>query len=235
MHYRILLLAIVSLALIGCNESLPVAPEAELNPGPVLAAKPDCNVDPSHPSCSDTGDGGTFVPVTFPATLDGGGANGMIDPGGQTLKVGNTSKIIGGFNPSYVVQMNFGDSFAAGVAACVADSRGGFSPAEQEALLGLLTDGALERYTIVNIARKGLGSENRDHKIEATWGDGLAVNLRQSPHVEKVVEGSGDSGTYRFTGGTLEIRDFTLSGRNFHALDCPNLDAVDVAFDFTSP
>jgi hypothetical protein len=236
-HPEKTVLLALTVILASCTSTDPTQPAAD----GIAAAfgKRDCGSDSSHPSCkpddADDSSGGEFVPADFPAALLGGGANAMVsNPHDQTVKHGNSKKQLGGFNPEYQVALDFAGTLTAGWERCVADSRGQ-SPGWEASLFANLKEETRARYTIVRISTSGVGASHADHEIQVHDGEGgVTVNLRGAPTVlfaQPVPELGQDSGTYRFEGGTLEIRLFLGNGK-FQSLDCPNEDVVEVFFDF---
>ncbi len=182
----------------------------------------------------DKDKGGYFTPVDFPGALQGGGVNGMIaNPHDQTLKTGSGRKyFVNGFNPEYLVAMNLVATSAAGVGPCVLDPKrdpGNWDDARLAALLG---DPVRARYTIVRVGY-ALGASDPVHEIQAQ-GTEATVALEGAPTVVFTASAAGGkSGTYTFSGGTLKVID--TAGGIYSVLRCPNLDVVEVVFDFTSP
>lgn len=258
--HRAILISVfaLSVSLVGCqNESIPLAAETDESGSTEarLGAKPDCSdPDSTHPKCTgdDGGDGGDgggnngneLIPFSFPAFLhETTDANAMVDAGGQFLNVPlkRSDKIIGGISDDpYYVSHDFDVTYAAGSGACTEDAKLGFTLEQKAELFALLKDPSQDRGIDVTIVRNSLEGADSGHFINIFWGGGLSLGLLGSPTVSKVHDPdpglNDDSGTYRFTDGTITLWDFTGQGaKNARQLHCNNLDTLELTLNFNAP
>lgn len=75
---------LLTLIIMGCHDqAIPVAVDDEAFAATQVAGKkPNCQQDPSHPSCGDEGDGGTSCQLAFDLTLDETPGHALLSDGG---------------------------------------------------------------------------------------------------------------------------------------------------------
>ena len=212
--------ALVCAALVvGCQDSAhPVGPELDSpvmaeDPGLSVGAKPNCDVDPTHPSCGD-GDSGTLDPISLTGGMDGDfDVNTLIDNNNRFKAEGCPG---GASDCSFAITMT--NTYEAGIDACTGD--------DIPDLFEFLDDPAGPRIFLVDVNRKKFGQANNKHLVHAVQGSGTEqVLVTSGAFGNPTVTGTETNNVYdyTFTGGTVRLQDFSRG-----SIECPNLDEIRV-------